>query len=75
MCEASQVLHGTIELLIHSGWVQVVSRSSDFSLYESDLVSFESDQQMLNKMALGYVKTLTYPIQIQGGQFQKRMKS
>lgn len=58
--EASKTLNGDIKLKLEGGQVRVISRQSNFALYDEAGVSFEIDQYQMNKHANGYSKTVCY---------------
>ena len=58
--EAAKSLSGSITLKLEAGQVRVVSRTSDYALYDEAGVSFEIDSYQMNKHANGYSKTVCY---------------
>ncbi len=58
--QASGVLSGTIGLKLTNGHMFITGRSSPFSLYGKELVSFEHDEFGLNKASHGFCRTLSY---------------
>lgn len=65
-CEASEFLTGEITLNITNGRMQILSRSSPYSLYSKDMVSFELDDEGINKASQGYMKIATISDKLQG---------
>ena len=63
---ASEKLTGKINLLV--GWrsLKILGRQSPFSLYQPDIVSFESDELDIHKASMGYSQILTLSAMIQG---------
>lgn len=58
--QASKTLNGDIKLKLEGGQARVISRQSNFALYDEAGVSFEIDQYQMNKHANGYSKTVCY---------------
>jgi len=52
---ASEVLSGELILKISNRNVEILTRSSPYSLYSDKVVSFENDEIGINKAALGYM--------------------
>lgn len=63
---ASQSLSGQIHLTLTKSGVRISSRRSHYSLYRTDVVSFESDEMDIHRASLGYTKILTLSTLIQG---------
>lgn len=53
---AGKLLTGTVAMHLSPGVVRITHRSSPFSLYSRQAISFESDELDLNTAALGYCK-------------------
>ena len=64
--KASETLSGEIQLLISQRSIRILARKSSFSLYRSDVVSFESDNLDIHQASMGYTKILTLSSAIQG---------
>lgn len=58
--EAAKTLNGEITLKLEGGQARVVSRKSQWALYDEAGVSFEIDSYQMNKHATGYSKTVCY---------------
>lgn len=58
--ESAKTLNGEITLKLENGQARVVSRHSNYALYDEAGVSFEIDQYQMNKHANGYSKTVCY---------------
>lgn len=58
--ESAKTLNGEITLKLENGQARVVSRQSNYALYDEAGVSFEIDQYQMNKHANGYSKTVCY---------------
>ncbi|MBL7715454.1 MAG: argininosuccinate synthase, partial [Bdellovibrionales bacterium] len=58
--KACETLNGTITLKLEGGTARVISRDSEFALYDEALVSFEGDEMGLHKYSLGYSKTVCF---------------
>lgn len=72
--QACEVLNGEISIKLQGSQMIVTGRSSQFNLYNQDLVSFESDQWDLNQSAQGFCKTMSYSLS-QAAQQRKRFES
>ena len=68
---AGKSLTGTIGLKLGNGTIQITSRTSPWSLYDQQLVSFEDDERHMNKAATGYSQTVTLPLWLEGKRIQK----
>jgi argininosuccinate synthase len=64
--EASRCLSGSISINLKPYHIQLVSRHSPVSLYSEEIVSFEHDEEEINKAALGYSKTRCLPFKAEG---------
>lgn len=64
--KASEVLSGEIGLKIENGKLLVTKRSSPFSLFNSQAVSFETDPEGLLAAAAGYSKVTAFNQKMQG---------
>lgn len=64
--EASQSLTGKVVLKLNGSRIQVLKRQSPFSLYSSNAVSFETDQDNFNEASKGYTQFVTHPSRIEG---------
>lgn len=53
---ASECLSGELLLKISKSNIQILTRSSPYSLYSDKIVSFENDEVGINKASLGYMK-------------------
>lgn len=53
---AAQSLNGKVKLKLEQGTLQVLSRESGSSLYDADSVTFEEDDEGINRAADGYSK-------------------
>ncbi|MCE3011562.1 MAG: argininosuccinate synthase [Proteobacteria bacterium] len=58
--EAAKTLTGEITLKLQGGQARVISRVSNFALYDEAGVSFEIDKLQMHKHAHGYSKTVCY---------------
>jgi argininosuccinate synthase len=55
--QSQEFVAGTVRLKLYKGNVSVIGRSSPYSLYDQDLVTFEDDQGAYDqKDALGFIK-------------------
>lgn len=63
---ASERLSGEVTLQLSPRFAQVKARKSHLSLYEPNVVSFESDTLDIHKAALGYTKILSLSSLMQG---------
>jgi argininosuccinate synthase len=64
--QASEPLSGTITLGVHPHQLECLQRESPWSLYNSELVSFEKDASHLNARADGFCKMLAVRQNAQG---------
>jgi argininosuccinate synthase len=58
--KASEVLTGSVRMRLKNGHAMITGRSSPFSLYGKELVSFEKDPCGLNKASAGFCRTLCF---------------
>jgi argininosuccinate synthase len=63
---ASNNLSGSVTLRLQASHCAVLNRESPYSLYNPNVVSFESDSLDIHKAALGYTKILTLSSLLQG---------
>ncbi len=61
-----QNVTGSIKLKLYRGNVEIVSRSSPYSLYYPEMVTFEEDELYNQKDAEGFVNLFGLPVKIQG---------
>ena len=69
--EACECLCGDITLDISAHQLTVAGRSSPFSLYQRELVSFEEDRHQLNRASVGFCTTITTKSRLEGQQYYK----
>jgi len=56
--KASETLTGSVTFKLEKGQIRFVSRISDYSLYDTDSVTFEADKTGIHKLAEGYCKII-----------------
>lgn len=54
--KSQEFVNGKVLLKLYKGNVEVLSRSSDYSLYSNEMATFESDEIYNQKDALGFIK-------------------
>lgn len=69
--QSSCYLDGEINLMIYKGQIKITGRKSRYSLYDKGTVSFEEDQDSVNKLAQGY----SYLSRLSSRQQGKRNKN
>lgn len=70
---ASEKLTGQVHLQISWRSLRILGRQSHFSLYQPEVVSFESDELDIHKAAMGYSKILTLSSMIQGQRNEPKL--
>jgi argininosuccinate synthase len=70
--KAAESLHGSITLCLDAGQIRIAERESIFSLYSSNAVTFEGDEQNIHHYADGYSR-IARLTQWRGGQRAERM--
>jgi argininosuccinate synthase len=69
--QAGETLTGTVTLKLQNGTARVLSRSSNYSLYDMDSVTFEADGQGIHHLANGWCKIASLSQIQQGKRDQK----
>ena len=56
--KASETLTGSVTFVLEKGQMRFMSRQSDYSLYDTDSVTFEADDLGIHHWAEGYCKII-----------------
>jgi argininosuccinate synthase len=56
---------GTVRVKLHKGGVQVIGRSSPYSLYRPQLATYSSGDQFDHQAAVGFIKLVGLPVRTQ----------
>ena len=54
--KSQEFVNGKILLKLYKGNIDILSRSSNYSLYSNEIATFESDEIYNQKDALGFIK-------------------
>jgi len=71
-----QTMTGTVKMGLYKGNVEVLSRTSPYSLYNTDLSSFTMGSSYDQKDAAGFIKILALPARVRAAaakQFEKKV--
>lgn len=71
---ASRNCTGTVKLSLYKGNISVVSRASEFSLYNADLSSFTMGASYDQKDAAGFIKILGLPARVRAQVMMQQTK-
>jgi argininosuccinate synthase len=68
----SEYTTGTVTLRLYKGNIEVLSRKSQYSLYDDDIASFTMGKSYDQKDALGFINCTGLPIKVRAGMLQRQ---